>query len=258
MQNNYLLFFKRSFYIVIVSVLASGIAQAQSVYLPLSYDLDQKFNSTIYSTKTSFHTSLRPFLIDSLIAPKYNEIMNRGVDGNRKAWILRKIFNEHLFDVKTKEYTFYGDFLPDLQAGRDFSNNFTTNLNTRGYQFGGTVGTRFSFYTSGYEDQGRFPGYLKNYINSIGFVPGEAYDRDALTSSTADWSYVTAILSYSISKKTNITLGEDKTFIGDGYRSLLLSDFAANYPLLRLTTNFGKFQYMIMWAYMEDINVQKI
>ncbi len=257
MQNKYLLFFKKFLLSVTIVLLYSGLARAQSVYLPLSYDLDQKFNSAIYSTKTSFHTSLRPFLIDSVIAPKYNQLMNLGVDSSRKSWVLRKIFNEHLFDVKTKEYTFYGDYLPDLQLGRDFSNNYTTNLNTRGYQFGGTVGTQFSFYTSGYEDQARFPGYLKNYINSIGFIPGEAYDRDPLTSNSADWSYVTALLSYSPSKKINITLGEDKTFIGDGYRSLLLSDFAANYPLLRLTANFGPVQYMIMWAYMEDISVTK-
>ena len=50
-------------------------------------------------------------------------------------------------------------------------------------------------------------------------------------------------------------MGEDKTFIGDGYRSILLSDYASAYPLLRLTADISpNVQYMAMWAYMEDRN----
>jgi hypothetical protein len=37
---------------------------------------------------------------------------------------------------------------------------------------------------------------------------------------TKDYSYATAILSYTPIKQLNITLGQDKTFIGDGYRSI--------------------------------------
>ncbi len=258
MQNIYYLPIRKFALITGIILLSVQISKSQAVYLPYSYQLDQKFNSSIYSINTSFHTSLKPFLIDSVIAPTYNAIMHRGVDSSRKSWVVRKIFNEHLFDVKTKEYTFYGDYLPDLQIGRDFTDKITTYLNTRGYQLGGTIGDKFFFYTSGYEDQGRFPTYLNNYINAIGFVPGMAYDRNYGQPTTEkDWSYATAILSYTPIKQLNITMGEDKTFIGDGYRSLLLSDFAANYPLLRLTANLGKVQYMMMWAYLEDIYATK-
>jgi hypothetical protein len=253
MQNIYHFPIKKITLIAAIIVFTVQFGKAQSVYLPYSYQLDQKFNSSIYSINSSFHTSLKPFLIDSLIAPRYNQLMNVGVDSTRKGWIVRKLLNEHLFDVKTKEYTFYGDYLPDLQLGRDFSDHITTDLNTRGYQFGGTVGDKFFFYTSGYENQGKFPTYYSNVVKSVNIIPGQAYNRDfGQAATTADWSYVTAIMSYTPIKQLNITLGEDKTFIGDGYRSLLLSDFSPNYPLLRLTANLGKVQYMIQWAYMED------
>jgi hypothetical protein len=251
MQKRYSLSIKKLALIAVIISFSAGIGKAQSVYLPYSYQLDQKFNSSIYSTNTSFHTSLKPFLVDSVIAPTYNAIMNREVDSSHKTWVGRKIFNEHLFDVKTKEYTFYGDYLTDFQYGEDLTGHFRTNINTRGYQFGGTVGTKFFFYTSGFEDQAVFPTYLNDYINTINFIPGQAGDRN-FGVGDKDWSYVTSIISYTPLKQLNVTLGYDKTFIGDGYRSLLLSDFAANYPLLRLTANVGKFQYMIMWAYMED------
>ena len=245
---------KKLLLLLIIVLFSAHFASAQSVYIPYSYQLDQKLNSTVYSIDNADHTTLKPFLLDSALMPAYNAIMMRSIDTTRKHWIPRKIFNEHLFDIQNKEYTFYGDYLTDFGAGKDFANHVNTYINTRGYQFGGTVGDKFFFYTSGYENQGKFPPYYTAAIDKIDFVPGQAYSREF---ATPDWSYATTILSYSFSKHFNVTLGEDKTFIGDGYRSLLLSDFAANYPLLRLTGTVGKLQYMAMWAYFEDLNQPK-
>jgi len=257
MQKSYRPSLKKALLLFGFIIFTAGASFGQAVYLPYTYQFDQKFNADIYSVNTSFHTALKPYLIDSTISSKYNLLMHRGVDSTRKGWIKRKIFNEHLFDEKTKEYTFYGDYLTDLQTGRDISGKKNTNLNTRGYQFGGTVGDKFSFYTSGYENAGVFAPYYTDVVNSIHFVPGQSYDRSFGLTNSKDWSYATAILSYTPIKQLNITLGEDKTFIGDGYRSLLLSDNAAPYPLLRLTANVGPFQYMIMWSYLESLQAQK-
>ena len=259
MQKLYSLNFGKSFLLAGALLLSAQLSKAQSVYLPSSYQLYQKFNGDIYSVKSSFHTSLRPFLIDSLISHTYDSVLNVGVSTDRKSWLNRKIFNEHLFDVQTKDYTFYGDILVDLQAGNDFKAKRSTNLNTRGFQFGGTVGTKFSFYTSGFEDQGKFADYYNDVVNKNGFIPGQAYARhyNGQKQQSQDWSYVTAILSYTPIKQLNVTLGEDKMFVGDGYRSLLLSDYAANMPLLRATVNLGPVQYMATWAYLEDITEPK-
>ncbi|GGH02777.1 gliding motility protein RemB [Mucilaginibacter phyllosphaerae] len=254
-----------------IITLTVKVGKAQSVYLPHSYQFYQKFNADVYSKSTRMHTSLRPFLIDSTLNKRYNQLMNVGVDSTRKNWFLRKLFNEHLIDVKTKEYTFYGDLLLENTFGHDFEDktdqkekfkpigfgpSSKIGLNTRGFQFGGTVGTKFSFYTSGYENQAAFPDYYTDYVNQIAFVPGQAYDR-APGKSYRDYSYATAILSYTPTNYLNVTLGQDKTFIGDGYRSLLLSDFSAPAPLLRVTANLGNVQYMAMWTYMQDINQPK-
>ncbi|GAA3986316.1 hypothetical protein GCM10022210_43400 [Mucilaginibacter dorajii] len=255
MQKLYFFSFKKTFLLAGIILFSVQLSNAQSTYLPDSYQLYQKFNADIYSTKSAFHTSMRPFLIDSLIQHTYDSVMNVGVSDKRKSWLNRKIFNEHLFDVKKADYTFYGDVILDETIGRDFTGKKSTYLNTRGYQFGGTVGTKFSFFTSGFENAAKFPTYYNNVVGSTGFIPGQAYLRNYIgqTKNTADWSYVTAILSYNVTPNVNITMGEDKMFIGDGYRSLLLSDYAANMPLLRVTLNLGKHvQYMATWAYLED------
>jgi hypothetical protein len=258
MQKRYPLFLKQ---VILIAALFSFSQQvfSQAVYLPYSYDFSQKFNAQLYSVGTDLHTTLKPFLLDSALAPRYNQLMNIGVDSSRHSWISRILFNQHLIQVNAKDYTFYADYLPDLQVGKDTKNQTSTFLNTRGYQLGGTVGDKFFFYTSGYENQGSFPDYFVSKIKALQFVPGQAYDRNyAHITRTEDWSYATAIVSYSPIKQLNITLGQDKAFIGDGYRSLLLSDFAAPYPFLRVTAQLSKkVQYMAMWAYMENDTIRK-
>ncbi|HTD98577.1 MAG TPA: hypothetical protein VK668_04800 [Mucilaginibacter sp.] len=244
---------KKLFTSILILMLFAGVARSQSQYQPYSYQFYQKLDTDIYSTKTRIHTSLKPFFVDdSLIKPHYDSLMNYGTDTSvHHSWVHRKLFDEHLIDVKKDGYTFFADYLPDLTVGRDVTGHKNTWLNTRGYQLGGTIGSKFYFYSSGFENQGAFPEYLDTYINQVGVVPGQAYDR-SFGKNTKDWSYVTSIVSYTPVKYLNITLGQDKTFIGDGYRSLLLSDAASPYPFLKLTGKLGNVQYMAMWAYMDD------
>jgi hypothetical protein len=235
-------------------------SKAQVQYQPYSYQFYQKLNDSVYSTKSRFHSSMKPFLIDdTLLNRKYNALMNYGLDtvGSHR-WVHRKLFNEHLIDIKKPNYTFFADYLPDLTIGRDFSNKRTTWLNTRGYQIGGTVGRKFYFYSSGYENQGVFPDYFDTYVNQTGIVSGQAYDRTYGGKRTKDWSYVTALISYTPNKYLNIAAGQDKNFIGDGYRSMLLSDFSSPYPFLKLTANLGNVSYMAMWSNMQDPRSPKL
>lgn len=237
-----------------ILVIISSSLQAQVQYQPYSFQFYQKFSDSAYSTKTRFHTSIKPFLIDdTTLTAKYKSLMSYGVDTmNYHSWVHRKLFDEHLIDIKKSDYTFFADYLPDLVIGRDFKESRTTWLNTRGYQVGGTVGKNFYFYSSGFENQGVFANYMDTYINQTGMVAGQAYDRKFGGSRTKDWSYVTALISYTPVKYLNIAAGHDKNFIGDGYRSMLLSDYSSPYSFLKLTGNLGNVSYMVMWSYMQD------
>jgi hypothetical protein len=245
---------KKIIYVLLLFILYTGIARAQSQYLPYSYHFYQKFNEDVYSTKTRVHSSLKPFFADdSLLQHRYNELMNLGVDTIvRHGRVHRKLFNEHLIEVNNKDYTFYADYIGDYSVGRDYGGSKTTWTNNRGYQLGGTIGKNFYFYSRGFENQSVFPQYMSTYIAQVGIVPGQAYDRSYGKKSYTDWSDVTALVSYTPVKYLNVTLGHDKNFIGDGYRSQLLSDYASAYPFLKLTANVGNVKYMAMWSYMVD------
>ncbi len=245
-----------------MAVTSAFNARAQVQQLPYSYQFYQKLNDSVYSTRNRFHSSIKPYRIDdSTLFPKYSKLMYQYTDTTgQHSWVHRKLFNEHLIEVNHQDYTFFADYLPDLVIGRDFSNNRTTWINTRGFQLGGTVGKNFYFYTSGFENQAAFPDYLNTYINQTGMVPGQAYDRNVANGSfgrTKDWSYVTALLSYTPTKYLNIAAGHDKNFIGDGYRSMLLSDYSSPSTFLKLTASLGNVNYMVMWNYMQDPSAQK-
>lgn len=244
----------RKLFTCVMLLLFTYAAKAQLIYQPYSYQFYQKLNNSVYSPSNTLHTSLKPYLIgdSSAIRPLYDSLLMLKADNSGKSWLYRKLFRQHLIEVIDKEYTFYLDYLPDLQMGREFNEPKTVWMNTRGYQLGGTIGSKFFFYTSGFENQGKFANYETDYINTVGMIPGQAFDK-SFGKETKDWSNVTALIGYMPTKAISIELGEDKTFIGDGYRSVLLSDYASAYPLLRFKADLGKHvQYMAMWAYMED------
>ena len=231
-------------------LLLSGQLFAQNTYLPYSYNFFHKLNRDVYNKNTRIHSSLKPDLLrDTLLQNSIDSILSIGIT-ERKTWVGRKLFNEHLIDIKKEDYTAYADIINDYLIGK--AGDKTTWLNTRGFQVGGTIGKKFFFYSSGFENQGRFADYYQNYINTSRVVPGQQYDRNAVEELTKDWSYASALLSYSPNKYLDITVGQDKNFIGDGYRSMLLSDYTANYPFLKLTGHLGNVQYTSMWLSMQE------
>jgi hypothetical protein len=228
-------------------------AQTPNQQLPFSYQFYQKLNQSVYDVNTRYHSSIKAYFADDvLLSEHYDSLMNVGIDANKdRSWARRKLTQEHLFNFSGDDYTVYADFLPDFLAGVETGNSTDTWLNSRGFQVGGNIGDKFSFYTSGYENQARFANYYSNFIDSNQVVPGQS-GGDKLAGSTKDWAYVTALLSYTPNKHLNLALGYDKNFIGDGYRSMLLSDNAANYSFARLRATLGNVQYQTIFAYMLD------
>ncbi len=239
---------KKIFSIILLLFSIIGIASAQSEYQPYSYQFYQKLNADLYSTQTREHTAIKSLIIDSLLRHRYDSLMNYGTNNSQNGW---NFFSSHLIDVKSPKSTFYLDVLPDLGIGRDFSGKLTTNATSVGLQVGGTFGDKLYYNISGYQNSAIFPQYLSTYINQVGIVPGQAYAR-TYQNNGYDWSYLTAVLSYTPVKFLNISAGRDKTFIGDGYRSELLSDYASPYPFFKLTATLGNVKYMALWAYMND------
>ena len=226
--------------------LPGALIFAQTPVLRLTNSFTQQ--SVLYNIDTFQHTAWKPAL--------YTDSTYINSD---RSWLYRKFFEEHLVQVQEPGFNIFGDVVLDLYAGgtkrgiptetpnQHEGKTKTVLMNTRGYMISGNIGDNFYFETDLYENQGRFPGYVDSFINATGVIPFQNRYKN-FKNKGFDFSYSTARLVYTPGKHFLFDLGYNTNFIGDGYRSLLLSDYNTPYPYLHVAANFGKFQYSVMWS----------
>lgn len=232
------------------------------LFIPFSHQTYSRFGKAMDAVGTNSHTSSKPFIYSDV--NRYYNFKERREDlyKEKSSWFGRKLWNEHMVTLQGEDYWFTLDPAADLQLGVETADNedqsFTYN-NTRAVIFQGGLGKKLNFYTVFYESQGSFAGYFNRYARSIApdggnpaVVPGRGIAAEA-ADGNFDYPVAEAYLSYSPSKYFNFQFGHGKNFIGDGYRSLLLSDNASPYPFFKMSTTFWKFKYTNSWMSLRDV-----
>ncbi|REE80853.1 hypothetical protein BX611_2511 [Lutibacter oceani] len=204
------------------------------------------------------HTSMKPYVYTEVDKYLNLDIQKSTLLKPKTTWFGRKLLNEHMANVKGKDFWFTVDPIVDLQVGRD-SDDINTFNNTRGVQINGGLGKNLNFSTSFYESQGRFANYFNEFAESIkpdggnpAIIPGRGIAKRFKTDAY-DYPVAEAYLSYTPSKHFNFQFGNGKNFIGDGYRSLFLSDVASPYPYFKINTSFWKIKYTNLFMSMQDV-----
>lgn len=172
----------------------------------------------------------------------------------------RKLFNERLVQVHGKDYWFTIDPIFDHQVGKDFDADFDTTFNnTRGIYIQGGLGKKLNFSTSIFQSQGRFAQYYNEYAETLkafgpdpAIIPGRGIAK-RFKDDAYDYPVAEPYLSYTPVSFLNIQFGYGKNFIGDGYRSLFISDVASPSTFLKLNTAFWKIKYTSTWLWLKDV-----
>ncbi len=123
----------------------------------------------------------------------------------------------------------------------------TLFVNTRGIELRGWVAKKIGFYTMLSENQARMPLYVRERIDSFGAIPGEAYFKDFKSEAT-DFFSANGYLDFSLAKFITIQFGSDNNFLGNGNRSLALSDFSGDYLFLKLKTQVWRISYQNLFV----------
>ncbi|MCF6213052.1 MAG: gliding motility protein RemB [Flavobacteriaceae bacterium] len=225
--------------------------------IPLSQS-DYTFLDYYYNKNSAAHTDFKPFIYDD--ATKYVDLdaQKNALLKLRNSWFGRKFWNEHMLIVQDKDYWFTLNPIADLQLGKDNSGVSYTYNNTRAVQLQGGLGSHLNFSSTIYESQGRFADYINQFIidnkpvNSNGLVPGKGRSKEF---NTNGYDYPTAegYISYAPNQFFNFQFGHGKNFIGDGYRSLFLSDTPSASPYIKIATTFWKIRYTNLWLFMDDV-----
>ncbi|NNC95031.1 MAG: hypothetical protein HKN92_05670 [Chitinophagales bacterium] len=227
---------------------------SQQLLLPLNHSYSRQIERSVISRDKLFHSSIKPFLQSEVEnVSEFSEIWDFDIPAKdtTQTWSKRLWYNIKYRDIfpfsKGKYYVAINPLI-DFGLGRDnFSN--TTYHGTRGIQLKANLGKKVSIESKFYENNTLFPDYQSRLVARDTVVPGQGYPRGT-PGSGLDYAFSEAYISYSPVKEFNLVFGHGKNFIGDGYRSMLLSDHAFHYPFLKLSMNVWKVKYTVIYNQM--------
>jgi hypothetical protein len=198
----------------------------------------------VYNSDSIMHTAWKPVLYEDTSTVK-----------GTGSWFHRKFFQEHLLQLRDSGFNLDADIIFDEYIGQSKRYVTTPMMNTRGYEITGNLSSKLYFQTNFYENQGRFGGYVDSFIRKYKVIPGQGRYKNVGDGKGFDFSEANGQLVFMPSRHFAFDLGYGKNFIGDGYRSLLLSDWSYSYPYFKTSVTYGKFQYNVMWSqYITDIS----
>ena len=194
------------------------------------------FDKKIYSSENR-HSGIKPYLVlrqDTLIRQK-------GIWG----------YANNLDSVKFKLLPVVGFNLkenPQFQSEQDFY-----SASKIGAQFNASISEKIATQVRYSYNSGQLSSFIDTNVVKRPYAPGLGMLSDS-SERIYSLGELDGYISYSPNKYFVLSTGVGKHFFGDGYRSLLLSDFAPTYPFFKMESTFWKVKYVNLWSAHKDYN----
>jgi hypothetical protein len=243
-----------------LALILATTLNGQALYLPLNHDYDYELQKALYTPEFRFHTSIQAWRtgeiqqllnydsitqLQRITRPTYRS------KGWQKTW--NKTFNDNVVTLTRPDYWIAINPIINFDLGREMDESKNTYINTRGLQLKGELGSDVAIYATVRENQADYPNYVDTWIRANGIIPGQGKIHTTLDNGF-DFNNSSAYVAYTPGKYFAFQLGQGKNFFGDGYRSLILSDNAFNYPYLKLEANFWHIKYSVLYNQMMDLH----
>jgi len=148
----------------------------------------------------------------------------------------------NFYEVHTKDFFLALNPVLQFYLGKESNNSDRLFLNSRGVTLRGNIANKLGFAAYVTDNQERDPLYVQQWVTAHEAVPGTGFYKSFKTTGY-DYFDARGYITLNALKYIDIQFGYDKNFIGNGYRSLFLSDFSAPYLFLKLNTRIWKFNY---------------
>jgi hypothetical protein len=257
---------------LIILLFAPFAGLAQSPYVPLNEDYYHWVDR--YEVKSGrvmphLFTGIKPWrrsdivsMVDSLnklelfqsAADKFNlEYLNNdswewsGAESSNSAKPVLKHFYKKkadLFHVDEKWFDLHVNPVLHVGAGKDSDRDDMIYVNTRGVEVRGMVDRKVGFYTYLTDNQSLLPGYAFEFKDSLLAVPHEGFWKGYKQTSAVDFLHARGYITFHATRHITMQFGHDKFFIGNGYRSLVYSDFAPPTWFIRGNVKVWKINYL--------------
>ena len=204
-----------------------------------------KYDLSIFKKKnnTDWYNLERVLLNNLEFVP--DSIKNGVVILKSKRPILKNFYTTpaNLYEVHVKDFDLVINPVIQYTVSKEQDNDQDLFLNTRGVSLRGRIANKVGFAAYLTDNQERSPLYVQQFISARDAVPGNGFYKDFKAAGGVDYFDARGYISFNAAKYIDITFGYDKNFIGNGQRSLFLSDFSNNTLFLKLNTRIWKFNY---------------
>ncbi|MFO0415331.1 MAG: hypothetical protein ACK50E_06725 [Bacteroidota bacterium] len=183
----------------------------------------------------------------------YNSLLRNNLEwlpNDRNKFASKKSILKHFYTTPAHAYSHYGDdfFItadPLFHYRQSFSNEETGDnlfLNQRGVAVRGGIANQVGFSASVMDVQERGPLFFRQWEDSLLSVPGANFYKK-FKGTGVDYIDARGSFTFKANRYIRFHAGYDRNFIGSGYRSLFLSDFAGNNLFVKINTRFWKLNY---------------
>jgi hypothetical protein len=147
------------------------------------------------------------------------------------------------YEVHTPNFFLAVNPVIQYTVSKENDNDQHLFLNTRGVSLRGRIANKIGFAAYITDNQERSPLYVQDFIADKQAVPGAGFYKDFKAPGGVDYFDARGYITFGVANFVDIAFGFDKNFIGNGHRSLFLSDFSNNTLFLKLNTRIWKFNY---------------
>jgi hypothetical protein len=184
------------------------------------------------------------------------------VSGSKDSFLSKKPLLNAFYKDKANFYEvnekdFFLAINPAIQQTQSYEtgNHERVFLNSKGLTLRGMIAGKLGWSAYLTDNQERGPKFVMDRVNQFHAVPGAGYYKD-FHQTGVDYFDNRASIYFNAAKYFDIQFGYDKNFIGNGYRSLFLSDYSAPSLFLKINTRIWKLNYENL--FMELINQHQI
>ena len=228
--------------------------RAQFGKMPLNRDYNAFVVGGLADAQYNFHPSIRPYeadLIDSL------DLRLKSMDYQTNSTAIDLLFNADTMSASKDKFEL--SISPIIQSIYSFgrsNDSIDTGHNLGiGFRLFGYIGKRVTMEFDYVYSTNQYANYVEQeYIDQRGVIPGMG--KALRRGNDYANKYYSGYLSYDAADFLNLEVGVGKHFIGNGYRSLLLSDNSFVYPYLRLTLDVWKLKYQVLYSMHDNVLYQ--
>lgn len=256
---------------------------AQSSYAPLNedyYHLIDRYEIKTGRIVPQIHTAVKPYkrssiaaYVDTLVQQEFfpskvdqfnaeylrndNWEFSRPETNESRKPILKSFYRKKsdLYYVDEDAFDLHINPVLYLGYGNDSRRDEGLLVNTRGVEIRGMVDKKVGFYSYLTDNQAVLPSYVWDQMGQYPVIPHEGFWKEYKDGKGVDFLQARGYITFEATRHINMQFGHDRFFVGNGYRSLIFSDFAPPAWFLKGNVNVWKINYLFVVNQMTaDVN----